>query len=620
MVAMRAPVVVRVSLGLAFLLLRGTAGAQTDPDGDWEGPFNLSASLTAYPTQELAHAIVLPPSDLESPTSRVLFIFVPHYPNECVSCDTPTNQSYGRTYLWKPDRNSRSTLTAITPPANYPTDGSQDFFCSGHTFLPDGRVLVVGGSDYNRTCLYNCGGDFYGHSGAWLLDTSSLIPAWQANGLVMSRDRWYPTATSIGVDGAVFVFGHQLQPSADQTLYRDEYSPGTYPSLGSFYLAADRRNDLWNADAPDCPTHVDARVAEYPRLHLLSNGLLMDAIRSSNHHADADSSRFLDIASQEAWSCEDHDTDMDTWRWREGDTPYLSHWYGSSVHLIGWHDDDGQFGVQQPEDFAEVVYLTGGALGGIDSADCSAGYGYSSHIGVEKMVSPDIGAAWESLPYVMEWPRVYHNTVILADGSLMAIGGVYAVEAECSPQLTPERFEPPEIFVDSDEEWHAMEAQQQKRGYHSVAFLLPDGTVVSGGGDDSEDPALNSEQSVEIFRPPYCYPESARPEVVNDIYPEIAKDYGEEVTIEVRVTDDETSVRSVALVRPSSVTHGADMAQRYVELAHSGPTAAISERTLSITVQMPLNPFYAPEGHYMLFVVDSADRPSHAVWIQLLDQ
>jgi hypothetical protein len=271
-----------------------------------------------------------------------------------------------------------------------------------------------------------------------------------------------------------------------------------------------------------------------------------------------------------------------------------------------------------PADFTEVVYVVGGAIAGIDAIDCLDVEGESSHPYVAKMVFPDDEAEWVGT-YFMNYPRVYHNTVILADGSLLAVGGVTAVDNHCSAQLTPERFEPPEVIASTEFVWDELASQEQKRGYHSIACLLPDGTVVSGGGDDKEDQDLNSEQSVEVFHPPYCYPESDRPDVVTSgIDPATTKDYEQEVEFDVRLKDSNTSVERVALLRPSSVTHGADMDQRYVELALSEPPQQVGTRMQHVTVQMPLDEFYAPPGYYMLFVVDSHGKVGHAVWIQLL--
>ena len=74
----------------------------------------------------------------------------------------------------------------------------------------------------------------------------------------------------------------------------------------------------------------------------------------------------------------------------------------------------------------------------------------------------------------------------------------------------------------------------------------------------------------------------------------------------------------VALLRNNSVTHGVDMSQRYVELALADEFQAVGTRRYQVSVQMPIDGYYAPPGYYMLVVVDTLNKPSHAVWIHLV--
>src|SRR5689334_16082490 len=85
-----------------------------------------------------------------------------------------------------------------TPPALRPTpqpkalDGSTvNLFCSGHAFLPDGRLFVAGGHwqdghGLDQACIYD-----------WRSDTWTPLPP-------MTHGRWYPSATSLP-DGTILV-------------------------------------------------------------------------------------------------------------------------------------------------------------------------------------------------------------------------------------------------------------------------------------------------------------------------------------------------------------------------------------------------------------------------------
>jgi hypothetical protein len=89
------------------------------------------------------------------------------------------------------------------------------------------------------------------------------------------------------------------------------------------------------------------------------------------------------------------------------------------------------------------------------------------------------------------------------------------------------------------------------------------------------------------------------------------------------------SVEKVVLVRPSSVTHGNNSEQRYIELEIDGS----SERPPGeIWAKMPANPpgqgttignpneVTGPPGYYMLFLVTTGripSVPSEAGWVNL---
>ena len=71
-----------------------------------------------------------------------------------------------------------------------------DFFCAGQAFLPDGRLLVAGGTkEYD-----NDGHPFIGLETSYLFDP--LSESW-VRLASMAEGRWYPTLVTLG-DGRVF--------------------------------------------------------------------------------------------------------------------------------------------------------------------------------------------------------------------------------------------------------------------------------------------------------------------------------------------------------------------------------------------------------------------------------
>ncbi|GLF93531.1 radical copper oxidase GlxA [Streptomyces yaizuensis] len=146
------------------------------------------------------------------------------------------------------------------------------------------------------------------------------------------------------------------------------------------------------------------------------------------------------------------------------------------------------------------------------------------------------------------------------------------------------------------------------RNYHSGSVLLPDGSVMIFGSDSLFADKANTragifEQRVEIYKPPYLYRDS-RPEVSGG--PKTIE-RGGSGTFEVT---SEKPLASAKLMRPSAVTHVTDVDQRSIALE--------MERTADgITVKVPENRSLVPSGYYMLFVTDDQGTPSEAVWVEV---
>lgn len=86
-----------------------------------------------------------------------------------------------------------------------PTPPTDNLYCSGHSFLSDGKLLVVGGGGENgQTAHPNMGWKFdpvNGPAGTWEPTRDS-----SATRTYMNRDRWYPTVVTLGDEpGRVFI-------------------------------------------------------------------------------------------------------------------------------------------------------------------------------------------------------------------------------------------------------------------------------------------------------------------------------------------------------------------------------------------------------------------------------
>lgn len=190
--------------------------------------------------------------------------------------------------------------------------------------------------------------------------------------------------------------------------------------------------------------------------------------------------------------------------------------------------------------------------------------------------------------------RIWANATILADGKVLATGG-----SRIDNQLTDVAYSA-DIWDPVSGSWTVGPQAVKSRLYHSVAMLLPDGSVMVAGGG-APGPQVNT--NVEIYYPPYLFTADAklatRPTI--DAAPALA-----EVGSTIRL--DVTSARPIArvsLVRHGTVTHSFNSEQRFSELvfAQSGNRLA---------VQMPTVAGETPPGTYMLFAIDNAGVPSEA--------
>jgi galactose oxidase len=198
--------------------------------------------------------------------------------------------------------------------------------------------------------------------------------------------------------------------------------------------------------------------------------------------------------------------------------------------------------------------------------------------------------AWqETQP--MAFPRRRHNMVILADGSVLAVGGTRQGDDPDQAVLEAELWNP------RTRTWRTVAAMGHHRMYHSAALLLPDGRVLAAGGD------TEGQKTAQVYSPPYLFTGS-RPTIAG-APGEVG--YGGSFAIP---TPDAAEIDGVALIRPSSVTHAYDMDQRYVPLA-------FTRQSGRLTVAGPANANVAPPGWYMLVIRDRRGAPSTARWMQI---
>ncbi len=207
------------------------------------------------------------------------------------------------------------------------------------------------------------------------------------------------------------------------------------------------------------------------------------------------------------------------------------------------------------------------------------------------------GAGWQSAPS-MNVGRGHHNTVLLPDGSMATVGGGVGIRDGDQWEADEEQKQI-ELWNPTTGQWRLGPAQAENRAYHSIAMLLPDGRVISAGDDVH---GGIDQDTAEIYEPPYLF-KGARPTIT---WAPGAVRTG--TSFEVDTPD--ANITGATLIAPSAVTHAADMNERSLSLS-------VSQRPGGVTLTAPAGAAIAPDGYYMLFLLNDRGIPSVAKWIRL---
>jgi len=187
--------------------------------------------------------------------------------------------------------------------------------------------------------------------------------------------------------------------------------------------------------------------------------------------------------------------------------------------------------------------------------------------------------------------RQWVNGTVLPDGRVLATGGSAVVNQLSGVNNSAEIWDP------NTGTWTVGASGSVARLYHSMALLLPDGSVLVGGGGA---PGPLTNLNAEIYYPPYLYaPDgtfASRPTI--DSAPE-ALNIGGSFTMNVTAS----AVSRVTLVKTGAVTHSFNMDQRFLELPFTA-----SGGTLSVLA--PTSASAATPGYYLLFAIDGNGVPS----------
>ncbi|MFI7874552.1 MULTISPECIES: kelch motif-containing protein [unclassified Streptomyces] len=197
----------------------------------------------------------------------------------------------------------------------------------------------------------------------------------------------------------------------------------------------------------------------------------------------------------------------------------------------------------------------------------------------------------------------YPQASILPDDSVLVSGGSEDYRGRSDSNILQARLYHPDT-----NSFERVADPLVGRNYHSGSILLPDGRLMFFGSDSLYADKANTkpgkfEQRIEIYTPPYLYRDS-RPDLSGG--PQTIE-RGGSGTFTSRAA---STVKKVRLIRPSASTHVTDVDQRSIALDFKA-------RGDKLTVTVPTNENLVQSGWYMMFATDGEGTPSKAEWVRI---
>jgi galactose oxidase-like protein len=391
---------------------------------------------------------------------------------------------------------------------------SWDMFCNGMAAMPDGRILINGGTaSYGALALVGGAADtpFTGLGNSSVFDpaTETFSVADGPNQGNTAHGRWYPTLTELG-DGRMMT-----------TSGLDEN--GNTNNSSEIYTAGQG----WGAEIPGNPTGLANAgftfgFPLYPRMHLLPTGQVF-------YSAPSSATLIFNPGNQ-------------TWgflAWTIYGGAVAERTYGSSVLLP----------LTPANNYDPKVMIMGGDNPATNTT--------------EIIDLGQISPTWQQGP-PMAQARVEMEATLLPNGKVLVSGGSANDEDATTASLQAELYDP------ATNSFSSAGSNTFPRLYHNIQLLLPDGTVVLAGGNPQQGVYENH---IELYKPAYLFnadgTQAPRPTITSAPG---SITYGSTFTVQTPNTD----VASVVLIKPGAVTHSFDMDQRFVGLSFTAGSGGLT--------------------------------------------
>jgi len=531
--------------------------------GDWEKPFAELPIFAKRPPQTIEESLKIPPAVSMGmlPDGRVIY----WGGLEGIEAGTlPVAADGGKALV--PSRVRLLDLRNGEPRWSKPdmeTGPAHDMFCADQRLLPDGRLVVVGGTIW-RSDPVDVGPDapggtveLFGSNAVRFFDPRG--DRWSNNGKFMKHYRWYPTMVTLG-NGNLFIAS-----GVARLIYN--YSGQNVQETETF----DPQSGAVKVNKGESATSLPL----FPRLHLLPDG------------------RVYYGGVGQMWGPFGQSVDEALWAIHKAYDPAKETWTTYGMGPYGARS--GAFSVLMPlkPPYKEARILVGGGTLG------SSPGSYIANNLTEIITVKGETSSSEAGPELNN-ERWYSSGVLLPDGDVLALSGANRDEVVLpgseSPVMQAELFD--------GKKWTALASAKRVRTYHNTAILLPDGSVLVGGhspinwgygpgGDNTAQPVTGTnnlkDPSFEVFRPPYLF-RGPRPEIAH-----VQSGLGWGSSFEI-TTPDAGRVKKVVLSRLPQVTHITDADQRSVELDFTSNGGLLR-------ASVPADADVLPPGYYYLFLL-----------------
>ena len=246
-----------------------------------------------------------------------------------------------------------------------------------------------------------------------------------------------------------------------------------------------------------------------------------------------------------------------------------------------------------PAQNQKIMVLGGGGVGQSNSS--------TARTALIDVAAPD--PTWVRGPNLAE-PTRYPITVLLPDDNVLVTGGSTYYRGMHGSDNHDTR-----VYDTASNSFSWAADSITGRDYHSGGLLLPNGSVLTLGGnplygDKQDTQSQTFNQEIDVYFPPYMF-QGTRPAIASA--PKVMQ-LSHSYLIKVSQA---ASIKDLRLMRPDNPTHVTDVNERSVAVSFT----QAGNGELKIT--LPSDSNLLPPSYYMLFATNTKGIPSTGYWVQV---